>query len=493
MFFKLIKHAWLKDLRAPGFYKNLTVNILMGFMGLYFGAIFLFLGFKLGEILESAHPTLDPMQLFNGAMLYIMLGGLALRFFMQQLNTVSLPSYQVLPVKRRSLINFLLLKPLFSVTNYFLLLVVIPFAFMLDKYNYDEITAFRLVLTFTALIWFNSLMTSFLKRQFSSGFLSIVAVLVVLGGIAALEFFQIFSLFTISMTVFNYIALNWIGLLIPVAAIGVAYLLNRWYFSSNYYVESFSKQSNNGLGAKADLSFLNRFGLIGEIIAMELKLILRHKRTKSILYMSGFFLFYGLLFYTNPMYADSPGMLFFVAVFITGLLMLMYGQWVISWDSSHFDGLMTKNISIHSYLNANYYMLIAFNGLCFILTTPYFFFGTHILYNHVAAFIFNCGVNSYLLLFTASFHTKRIDLSKSSAMNYQGTTFKSFLVIMPIMFLPMILVSVITMFASINVALISLSTMGILGIIFKKQMLQLCVDQFNRRKYKLAEGFRQSE
>lgn len=493
MFFKLIKHAWLKDLRAPGFYKNLAVNILMGFMGLYFGAIFLFLGFKLGEILESAHPTLDPLQLFNGALLYIVIGGLALRFFMQQLNTVNLPSYQVLPVKRHSLINFLLLKPLFSVTNYFLMLVVIPFAFMIDKYNYDGATAFRLVLAFVMIIWFNSLMASFLKRQFSSGFLSIIAVLAALGGIAALEYFKVFSLFSISMSVFSYIALNWTGLLIPAAAIGLAYLLNRWYFSRNYYIESFSKQTNNSIGAQANLSFLNRFGLIGEIIALELKLILRHKRTKSILYMSGFFLFYGLLFYTNPIYAERPGMLFFAAVFLTGLLMLMYGQWVISWDSSHFDALMTKNISIHSYLNANYYMLIAFNALCFILTSPYFFFGTHILYNHIAAFLFNCGVNSFLLLYGATFHTKRIDLSKSSAMNYQGTTFKSFLVIMPIMFLPMILVSVITLFTSINVALISLSTLGILGIIFKKPLLQVCVNQFNRRKYKLAEGFRQGE
>jgi len=232
---------------------------------------------------------------------------------------------------------------------------------------------------------------------------------------------------------------------------------------------------------------------VGELIAIELKLILRHKRTKSILYISCFFLFYGLIFYTNDMYANSNSMLFFVAMFITGLLMLMYGQWVVSWDSSHFDSLMTRNIPVRTYLSANYYMLVAFNIICFVLTTPYFFFGMKIVYMHLAAFIFNVGVNVFLLLFLSSFNTKRIDLSKTSAMNYQGTTFKSFLIVIPIMFIPMIIVAALSALTSIMVALWTLTSLGLAGILFRDSLITVCVNQFNRRKYKLAEGFREGE
>jgi hypothetical protein len=272
-----------------------------------------------------------------------------------------------------------------------------------------------------------------------------------------------------------------------------AYLLNRWFFSLNYYPEKFNQKIKSNKTSVTDITFLNRFGIIGELMTLEIKLILRHKRTKSILYMSGFFLLYGLMFYTNPHLGNNNGMLFFVAMFITGLLMLMFGQWVISWDSNHFDSLMTQNIPIRTYLNANYYLMIAFNVICFVLTTPYFYFGMKIVYMHLAAFIFNIGVNVFLLLFFATFNTRRVDLSKSSAMNYQGTTYKSFLIIMPIMLLPMLIVFGLTTFASISVALGTLTGLGILGIIFRNQLLTLCVNQFNRRKYVLAEGFRESE
>ena len=493
LFLNLIGQEWKKSFRAQGFYKNLAVSLMLGFFGLYMAVIFLFLGFSLPEILENANNVLNPMQLFNGAMLYIILIGLSIRFFMQQLNTFNLPPYQVLPIKRSTLINFLLLKPLASPINYFLLLVIVPFALKSVVGYYNHSVAMRFILSFVFVAWFDSQMAAYLKRKFGSGLISFIAVLVVLGGIGALEYFKVFSLFALSETIFNFIVLKPFGLIFPLAAAVCAYLLNRMFFAQNYYPEKFNEKIISSKTVVSDFSFLNRFGVIGELISVEIKLILRHKRTKSTLFVSCFFLLYGLLFYTNPTYSNSYGMLFFVAMLVTGSLMLMFGQWTISWDSGHFDSLMTRNIPIRTYFNANYYLLIAFNVICFILTTPYFFFGEKIIYMHLAAFIFNVGVNVYLLLFLATFNTKRVDLSKSSAMNYQGTTYKSFLIVLPIMFLPMIIVGVISAIASINVALWILTILGVLGIVFRNQLITVCVNQFNRRKYKLAEGFRESE
>ncbi len=493
LFLNLIGQEWKKSFRAQGFYKNLAVNLMLGFFGVYMAVIFLFLGFSLPEILEKANNVLNPMELFNGAMLYIILIGLAFRFFMQQLNTFNLPPYQVLPIRRSTLINFLLLKPLASPVNYFLLLVVVPFALKSVVGYYNHSVAMRFIFSFVFVVWFDSQMAAYLKRKFGSGLISFIAVLVVFAGIGAMEYFKVFSLFEMSKTIFNFIVLKPFGLVLPLAAAGCAYLLNRLFFLQNYYPEKFNEKIQTNKFAVGDFSFLNRFGIIGELISLEIKLILRHKRTKTSLYVSCFFLLYGLLFYTNQTYTNSYGMLFFVAMLVTGALMMMFGQWSISWDSGHFDSLMTRNIPIRTYLNANYYLLIAFNVICFVLTTPYFFFGTKIIYMHLAAFIFNVGVNVYLLLFLATYNTKRVDLSKSSAMNYQGTTYKSFLIVLPIMFLPMIIVAAVSAIAGITVALWSLTTLGILGIAFRNQLITVCVNQFNRRKYKLAEGFRESE
>ena len=112
---------------------------------------------------------------------------------------------------------------------------------------------------------------------------------------------------------------------------------------------------------------------------------------------------------------------------------------------------------------------------------------------HLAAFLYNAGVNVYLLLFFATFNNKKVDLSRSSAMNYQGTTYKSFLIALPILFIPMTLVGGLSFFISLYLILGIISALGVVGILFRKPLINICINQFNRRKYKLAEGFRESE
>ncbi len=487
----LIKQEWKKSIRSRGFYKNMVANLFLGIFALYIIIVFLFLGFSLNSMLEKAQTSLSPMEMVNGAMFYLILGALTIRFIMQQLNTFNLPLYQTLPIKRSALVNFLLLKPIFAPINYFTLLVVIPFAVKSVAGYYSGFIAFRFVVSFVFIIWFDSLTAAFLKRKFGSSILAFLSILIVLASIAALEYLKLFSLFAVSKTVFGFIILNPFGMLIPLAAAILAFGLNKRFFFQNYYPERFNQKLKGAKVSTADFSFLNRFGIIGELISLQIKLMLRHKRTRTILLTSAVFLFYGLLFYTH--HSNGDGMLFFIAVFMTGILMLMYGQWAVSWDSNHFDSLMTKNIPVRSYITANYYLMMAFNILCFVLTTPYFLFGSKIIYMHIAAFFFNSGVNIFLLLFFSTFNTKRVDLSRSSAMNYQGTTYKSFLIVLPIMFLPMLLVSILSWVASLSVALWTVSLLGLTGILLRKPLITVCINQFNSRKYKLAEGFREQE
>ncbi len=488
----LLNQEWKKNIRAQGFYKNLAVSIMLGLFSLYIAAIMLFIGFSLNKILEKLDSNLNPMELFNGAMLYILILGLIIRFIFQQLNTINLAPYQVLPVKRSAIINFLLLKPLLNPINYLVLFIVVPFAVKSVVGYYGGSIAFRFVLSFILVIWFNSFTATYLKRKFGSNVFSIFGLLMLFLAILVLEYFKIISVFSISKALFNYLILERMALAFSFLAVIAAYMMNRLFFWQNYYTEKFNKKNKATIQFNSELSFLKKFGIFGELISLEIKLLLRHKRTNSILIMSGFFLLYGLLFYTKEVYSHNYAMLFFVAMFMTGILMLMIGQWLISWDSRHFDCLMTRNIKIETYMNANYYLLIAFNLICFIATTPYFYFGMKIVYLHVSAFLFNTGVNVYLLMYLSTYNSKRIDLSKSSAMNYQGTTYKSFLITFPIMLLPMLVVWTISTFISVQASLWTLSIMGVIGILFRKPLINACINQFNRRKYKLAEGFRES-
>ncbi|MHB9056837.1 MAG: DUF5687 family protein [Paludibacteraceae bacterium] len=488
----LIKQDWKKNLRSQGFYKSLSVKILMIFMGTYMASIFLMLGLFLGDILEETNDTLTPLEVFNGAMLYILIGLLTVRFFMQQLNTLNLQSYQTLPVKRSTLVHFLLLKPIFSVTNYLTLLIVIPFAIKSVYAYYSGVVALQFILNCIFLIWFNVWIATYLKRKFGSSLIALVVILLVSGGLALLEYLKIFSLFDFSLKVFNPLVLNPFGFVASLIAAISAYGLNVLFFSKNYYPEKFNEKLDRGENKViGGFSLLERYGIIGELMQLQIRLIIRHKRTKSLVIMSGFMLLYGLLFYTNPVYKDSYGWLFFSAIFTTGILMIMYGQWIISWESGYFDSLLTKNIPAITYMRANFFLLLAFNLASFILTTPYFFFGPQIIFLHLSAFLYNTGVNIFIFLYFASYNTKRVDLNARSSFNYQGTTYKSFLIVLPILFFPMIVMSLFSAIGYINGGLIFLGALGLLGIIFRESLLKLCTKQFVKRKYTMARGFRE--
>jgi Family of unknown function (DUF5687) len=492
-FITLLIHEWKKGFRSQGFYKNLAVNLLLGVFVLYLAVVLLFVGFSLDTILEKVDSSLSPLQVYNGGLFYVMISGLLLRFFMQPLSSFDLVPYQILPIKRSSIINFLLIKPLLSVVNYFALFIIIPFSYQSVTKYYGMGVGIRFVVCYVLVIWFNSLITNYLKRQFGGGFWSVVSLVVVLGGIIAMEYFHFFSLFSVSMRTFDFIVFSKLGLLIPALAVVCAYSLNRWFFWQNHYPERFNITQNKNKVYNASLTFLSQFGTLGELIGVEIKLLFRHKRSRSLLSMSIVFLLYGLIFYTNDIYTNNYTILFFVALFETGLLMYTCGQWVISWDSSFFDGLMTSHITISTYIRANYILLIGFNVLCFLITTPYFYFGNEITLMHIVAFIYNTGMNVFLLILLATFNARKIDLSRSNTMNYQGTSFKGFLIMIPMMFIPLMVMWVTSTFATYQLGLWILGSLGVVGFFSQNILMKLLVSVFNKRKYVLADGFRERE
>lgn len=491
---KLLKQEFLRSFRSQAFYKGLAVKLLMGFMALYFIVIFVVMGFFLGDMLGEADANLTPLELVNGASLYVLLSILVFRFFMQGLGTVNLEFYQTLPIKRNTLVNLLLLKPLFQPANYLVLLVVVPFALRSVVQWQSGLVAMQLIVNTLLLVWFNVWLSAFLKRRFGSSLIALLVLVGVGASFGALEYFNIFSLFDISMKIFGFLVITPFGWLATLLVAFAAYSLNLLFFSKNYYPERFNEKLNkNDNRITGRFSFLEKYGTIGELIQLQMRLIFRHKRTKSLIVMSAVFLLYGLLFYTNDIYANSAGWLVFIGLVLTGMASMMYGQWAISWESNYFDAIMTKNLDARTYIKTYFTMLIVFNLISFTLTTPYFFMGMRIVYLHLAMLLYNTGVNVFLMLYFASYNNKRIDLMAKSSFNYQGTSYKSFLMVLPLMGLPPLLAFLLQLFMSFEYAMMVFALMGLVGIALLPYQINVCTKNFVQRKYFLAQGFREKE
>jgi hypothetical protein len=148
---------------------------------------------------------------------------------------------------------------------------------------------------------------------------------------------------------------------------------------------------------------LQRFGIIGEVILLDIKLFLRNKRTKSILFLTLIFMAYGLLFYPNEAYTSDEGFMIFIGIVISGFLMISYLQYAFAYEGSYWDFLISSRIPMRQYIRAKLYLATAVVIVAWFLTLPYLYFGKNVLIINTATALFNLGALIPMVLFFATY------------------------------------------------------------------------------------------
>jgi len=490
MIIEFIKLRIRETTRSSVWNKNVAINIVLAFFMLYMVVCFLMIGFFLDRALVESFPGYDPVDLLNRTLLYYFGLELLIRFFMQSTPAMSITPFLHLPVRRSFLMHFLLARSIINPLNYISFLIFLPFAIRAVSAIYSGAAACWWLLSLFLTILFVIYANTYIKRQM------VVKPIVSLGcGLAlialiALDIFGVFSLSEISAFMFGAALERPLWILIPIALAASVYLFNYRFLMARSYPEEIDRAVRKKQVAVQTLGFMSRFGQIGELIGLELKMILRHKRTKSVLYLAFFFMFYGMLIYPNPQFHDKMFWLIFVGIFINGLAMLSYGQYIVGWESKFFDGILTREGSLLDYFRAKYYLLVSFCLICYVLTTPYVFFGIKILWIQTVCFLFNIGINTCIMLWFSQYNRKRMELSQGSAFNWQGTGASQFIVMLPAMILPIMIATIFDWVGLGDWGLGALALLGVMGILCHKWIIQMICQRFAQTKYAQAEGFR---
>jgi fumarate reductase subunit D len=170
--------------------------------------------------------------------------------------------------------------------------------------------------------------------------------------------------------------------------------------------------------------------------------------------------------------------------------MMSFGLYFFAWESGHFDLMLTANNTYKDYIKAKYFLMLSTSTIIYLLSTFYIFFGIKILIINSACFLFNIGVNSLLLLYFATNNNKHMDLSKGSAFNYQGVGGRHFVLMIPLLVIPIFIYLPFGLMDQTNVGFALISALGILGILFREKMLNLITQRFISKRHKMSEGFR---
>lgn len=491
MFKKFVWLEWKSFLRSASFGKSLGLKILMAFLALYFSAMFLFFGIALFPMLKEIYPDQDPLVIVNRFALAYFAFELIFRFMLQTLPVLDIKPLMILPIKKRKVVNFVLLKSLYSFYNLFPILLIVPFGlFCILKQGSGTANMLGWMVAMYSTTLSVNYFNFIIKKRFTENLKALIPIVLIGVVLALLDYLEIFQITVYFGELLNYLVLNPYLAIVPVLLLVILYKWNQQNLQSKFYLDSDLKGKSKTANTQ-EFGWTRRFGSIAPFLQQDLKLIWRNKRPKTTIYLSLLFLAYGLIFYPNESYQGMPAFFVFVGIFITGIFMINFGQFVPSWDASYYPMIMAQNIPMRQYL-ASKMGLITFSVVVLaILSTPYVYFGWDILLLNIACALYNMGVNIPLILFAGSFNKKRIDLDKSPFMNYQGTGASQWLVGLPLLLIPIFFFWFINKFISYEVAVGFLAGLGVIGLILRPSLLTFLTQRYRRRKYVMIQGFKE--
>lgn len=483
---RFLSLEWKQFTRASYFQKGLIIKILLFLAVLYFGGLAILMGGLLFFILRKTIPDVDPIITVNNFLIYWVIINLLIRFFMQQLPVMNIKPLMIVPIKRKTVIHFLLGKTMLSFFNFLSLLIFLPFSIVLLVQGYPVL---NVICWFLSLMFLNMTINfiNFLINKNNSFFYAIVSVLIVF---VLLEYFNIYSVLEPLGMAFNVMYNKSYLVIVPFLLMIGFYKVNFNIIRKGFYLDGTVSKKIKEVKT-SDLTWMNRFGSVAPFLKNDIKMIWRNARPKQVMLMSFFFLFYGLIFYTQPMYLDMPAMLAFASMFVTGGFLLSFGQLVPSWDSEYYKLLMSQNIPYRLYLESKWYLMVVAVTISFILSIPYLYFGWKIFSMIAAGAIFNVGLNSFITLFGGALNRVPIELNvKAKAFsNTNGFNSTQLLIALPKMALPMLLFYIPYKIFNFETGIIVLAISGVLGIVFKNYIFSIIESIYQKGKYKTIAAF----
>lgn len=485
----LIEHQWRETTRSAIWEKSLVVSILLAALMGYMALNFLALGVFSPEIVQAIFPDDNVTLKFTQLWIYYLLFDLLFRLWMQEFPLMTVRHYMYLPVSRSKITHSILLRSLTSAFNWMPLFLLFPFFLRVVILEYGLTGAVFWLVSMMTLTLISNFLANILKRTLGKRPWIPMVTFVLIAALCYLDMTEVINFSGgIGLFLFQALPHSWMFVSLMLVLIAV-YIWGFKLLKQAMYLDDLSMGKEGEINT-IGFDFFSHLGAIGSLIQLELKLIWRNKRPKASLLIGLFspVLFLGLLMMEE---IQSMGMyVLMFGIMISSYGMLVYGQFLVAWESSYFDFIQTKNILRQDYLTAKYYLLSFLCLVTLVYVLPAFFFSFELGLRLMACLVFNMGVSTFIILFFANYNSKPVDLTKGTFLNYEGTGASQFLLMIPIFLLPMAIYFPVAIFISPTMGIAALAIVGILGIFFHPFILKQIERLFNKRRYDLGIAYK---
>ena len=447
-------------------------------------------GLALEGIIVNGLKQSNPVVFLNGLLVYYFIGEFATRYFAQSVPMLDVQPYLHLPISRSRLVHFLLGRSMAHAMNILVFLLFTAFALNVVADAYGISRAWMWLLSLWLVSMTNHFLVMLFKKSLGENIWGLGALLLLSGILASSNYFGWFQLPRVSEAFFGDTLVGYTSLPALLWLLAILYWICYRFFLARLYPGERTLVENRSISL-ASLSFFQKFGLIGSWIKIELKMIIRHKRTRTVLLSNIVTIFYLLIFYSTRQNPYAYGAWIFFGIIGSGMFVINYGQYLFSWQGKHFDFLLTRPTSVRLFIESKFWILAAMTAVLLLLSIPYLYFGWTFLLVHVACSFYNVGINTFVVMNMAMWKPSSIDLSKGGALNYEGMGTAQWLMALPILLGPYLFYLPFKLMGHAMLGVVAVGIAGLIGIVFHQKLIDLTARRLFNMKYSIASNFRE--
>lgn len=490
--YKLIRrNDSLKDERHPMLEKNRFMKMLAIFMFLYYAAILVLMGVMLPMGFRGMYNGVSAFHVMDGLVLYLLMTDFWMRFMLQETPAQRGRPYALLPIRRSFLMHVYLFSSVFSLGNLFWGFLLVPFGLLAVMPLLGWCALLRWLLAWWLLFIINSFCYLYVRTLISR---HILWVLLPAAIHAALLFIMLWpeeNILDIPLTEMMYqLTLGNVLYYLAIAALlAILYWANYRLQMTMVYNEVAQKEEVE-MKHTTEMSYLNRYGALGEYLKLEMKMRMRNKtiRLQFLTLLGMMILLSGLLYFTDIY--DNGFMKSFICLYdYVGLGMTMLIS-IMCHEGNYIDGLMSRRESILQLLYAKFYFNSVILLLPFCLLIPLMIIGKISIWMNLGYLFFTAGV-LYPICFQMAVYNKETLPLNQKLTSKQGNWVQQVVSIV-ILFLPIGVEKVFTLLLGNPWGFVMLAVLGIVGLSLHQWWLRNIYDRFMLRRHVNMEGFRAS-
>ena len=491
IFKKIYRHSKLSEKRSAAFEQNKYARYVIYGLGIFVIFYLIFIAVMLALIANDSR-SLTGVELISGLLPFFLAFDFLVRFATQQTPSQLVKPYLLLPIPRHTSIDCYLVTSMLSSVNWIWHALYIPFALMsiLPHQGIWITLAFLLAMWLIEVInsqWY-LLVRSLINISYAWWLLplavyGIIAIPAFTGKHAGIEhFFNFYS---------EHILNAWAVIGIPLV-LAAFFFINRHVQYHATWRES-TGESTEKAALNARMSFLDRYGEIGQYMRIEVRSIVRCKNIrKSVISAVILVIVFAMLLSFTSFY-DNAFMTSFWLIYCYAIFGAMILSKVMCYEGNYIDCLMVHHNNIFHLLRAKYILYSTFLLVIFLLLMPTVFTGKSTVFALVAYGLLTAGPIHILLLQMAVYNKQTMPMNtKFIGKGTMENNWMQVVVQMFVLFAPIFLIRLLHLFFSDVVVYSIMSAIGLTFILTNKLWIGNIYRRMMLRRYTNMEGLRAS-